>query len=79
VKWWEIPLVLLLGVGIGGFLFTPHHIWDYESDALQKLDSQMSGDKSERIAMVVVTQNGVYNLSQFDRNLYTLAVRIVEK
>lgn len=72
-------LAFMLGVGIGMFYCTPRHIWDYEEKDLMELDSLMAKDKSPRLALLVITQDGAYKLTKFDKNAFELQYRVVAK
>lgn len=44
-----------------------------------ELDGMMRKDKSPRLALLIITQDGAYTLKKYDQNRYELQYRMVEK
>ena len=56
-------LALILGFNIGCHHKAVKNIWSYEDNGLVKLNEQIAKDKSRRLGLVLLTENGVYTLS----------------
>lgn len=65
-------------MNLGVRLMTPVHLWNDEAELL-KLSDLMKKDRSARLAMIILTNDGMYNLKQFDTEKFSLQVRIVPK
>lgn len=52
----------------GKWAFDKSVIWNKESEGLETLIEQMAGDDSERLAMVLVTENKAYALTSDNYN-----------
>jgi hypothetical protein len=70
-------LLFFAGVGLGAFFLTPRNIWDYDSGELDSINHSMRNDKSERLAMVILTQEGVYRLNRMAAG-NELQIRVVK-
>lgn len=69
----------VIGFNVGGAGNTLNNLWDSERDGLRQLNERMAEDKSERLAVCVMTQKSVYVTQALDADRYKVQCGILEK
>ncbi len=52
----------IIGWNVGGQGDVPKNVWPESDGGLMKLDKYVSSDKSKRLAIMLLTQKGMYQL-----------------
>jgi len=70
--------IFVLGIAVGYNYGALRNIWDWETGSLEKLNRDIAFDKSDRLALIIMTEKNQYVLSRIDPK-YELKLVVREK
>ena len=83
IKKFSFVSIAILGFIMGAIFsynyFALRNLWDWESGSLEQLDTQMKDDRSMRLAIIILTEKGQYEISRIDKEKYKLNLQILQK
>jgi hypothetical protein len=78
MKIFIIIISFILGITVGYNYGALRNIWDWDSGSLEELNRTMAQDKSDRLALIILTQQRTYEISRIDPK-YKLQLQLLEK